>query len=190
MAVCQTDVFFLVCILQNNAGIEGNTGTERVFTVLFAAPGAKVFLEIGRVSFHNIVIAVYGVHAAFLIVLGDDGKTLWMYVLDFSEGAVFPQLVTVSEFQISEVSLKIVAQGRKVQKFIFHEIISCVSASPMAVAEKDIPGLVIERQPQRVFKGLRNSLVGIHEYLLDAEDFLCLRYFLGFSMRRKAKGRK
>ena len=43
VSVSQTNIFFLVCILQNNAGIERNAGTKRVFTVLFTAPGAKIF---------------------------------------------------------------------------------------------------------------------------------------------------
>ena len=142
--------------------------------------------------FGNIMISTDCVKPVLLPEFRQELKRFLMGCLNVREGTIFPEFISVSQFDISEILFHIIFQCGYIEKLVFQEIIIGFAGAPVAVAEQHIPGSLVQRKAAWILKSPGNPGTGTHEHFLHF--LFCLHFwrlcFLKRRVRRNAAGRK
>lgn len=92
-------------VFQNNSGIKGNVGQK------------------GLLLFYHIMIAVEHIKASFPVKAAKLGKNVFMGLDNLLYTAVFPQLISVPQFDIGVSGMVIMLQGGKIEIAVFQEVV-------------------------------------------------------------------
>ena len=139
MAMGQIQSFPPVRIFQNKSGIKSYVRKERqgALTGRTVKRGAFFFFLVGAL-FYNIMVSIYHIKPLFPIELRQHLKAVFMHLLDFFHGTVFPQFISIAKLKLRKPVLVIISQRSEIQKLVFQKIIICPSGSAVAVTKKNI----------------------------------------------------
>ncbi len=93
-------------------------------------------------SFYDIMVAVEQIQAVLLIKLMKEPEHVAVDIHDIFHVSVFPELITVPQFNIGKTLSVIVLQGGEIQMLVFQKVIGGIADAPVTVAHKDIAGAV------------------------------------------------
>lgn len=187
-------------IFQNDTRMEMNIRQERLSGQMGIVSAA---VRIGRVAadgitsilLYNIMVAIEHVQSSAGMKAGEKGEDISVAFYDLLHTAVFPQLIPVPQFNVGIACSVVMLQGRGVQILIFEEIIVGSPDAPVTVADQDIFGAVIQREPWGSLKRFVQTGIIAHEtyhpYILQHRLFggRCFLNLLSRSRRLQAKGR-
>ena len=98
------------------------------------------------------MIAVQHVQTSLPVEQGQEGKNVPMCFNNLFHAAVFPEFVSVPQFNISITGAVIMLQGGVIQILVLQKIVVGGTNTPMAVTEQDIFCTVIQRESGHVLK--------------------------------------
>lgn len=99
----------------------------------------------GRVvlfAFYDVVVAVEKIQPILQIELLEQPEDITVDINDIFHASVFPQFISVTQFDIGEASSVIMLERGKIQMLVFEKIIGRSSDASMTIAHQDIAGRV------------------------------------------------
>ena len=151
---------------------------------ILAAESRAVPAAVAHIFFTVVMVPVEHVEPVLAMKFPEQAEHVVVNVYDPGKRMIFPQLIAVSQFQISITLLKIMLERRKVQVLVFQEIVIGVAHTPMTVTEQDKTRAAVQRDHRGVAKCPGNPLIPPHQRYL-----LCFRNRLGQMVLRNANGR-
>ena len=134
MAVNKQQALAGLPVFQHQAFGDFQAGEQRLIAAVAVAIVARALAGVGFSPLDNVVVAVNHVQPAGLIEFGQQLKGVGVGLNDGLLISIFPQLVSISQFDIGEALVVIMLQRAEKQILIGQKIIAVVSLSPMAIA--------------------------------------------------------
>lgn len=178
---------------ENNSGIELDIWKKRLPALAGRAVIRRVlFLCKAGIFLYHVMISIDHVKAVFFIKPGELSEYVAVYLFDLLHISVFPEFVSVTQFDIRITTAIVVSECGEIKMLVFQKIVIVCAVSPVAVAKEDIFVAGVEWQHRSVFKRfIQASLTAHPVFPLFAgmmvlswhDDILSLFHFIRFSFK-------
>lgn len=158
-----------------------------------AKKGGADIAGIARLFLFHVVVAINHIQSVLVVKQREEPEYIVVNFNYLAHFSVFPELIPVPELDIRKTALVIMREGSEIQILIFQEIVVGISAASVAVADNRVAAARGYGQYGRAPEGAGKTGIIAHRGLLYLDVFLQFRhlqYLRGFSILRKAKGKR
>ncbi len=139
---------------ENNALIKSEGGEEGLHLLrLRTEISAAAFGGVAFLPLYNIVVAVDQIQSVFLMKLFEQPEHIAVNVNYIFHASVFPQFISIAQFDIGRTMSIIMLQRGKIQMLVFQKIIGGGADAPVTVAHKNVARAVRKGEHRRIQKG-------------------------------------
>ena len=103
--------------------------------------------------FDHVVVSVDHIEPVVLIKPGQLPEYVTMDFFDLFHIPVFPEFVSISQFNVGVAALIIIVQSGEIEMAVFQKIVALGTASPVTVTEKHITAPGFQRKNGNIAKG-------------------------------------